>query len=355
MCVKQYLFDLATDKKKGILARAARAVLFPFSLLYGAGVAAVSSFRLSRRVALPCKVISVGNITLGGTGKTLLVEYIARFLLARDCVPAILTRGYKRPGSGRPGGTGYEAMGDEPFMLSRKLKVPVLVDPDRLRSGRIACGESRAGAVILDDGFQQWGIRKDLDIVCVDGLSAFGNLRLIPAGLLREPLSALARADVLFLTGASDNASGLKKFCSGLNPRALVVEAARQVSGFRRIGGTEGGEQSPSSMRGVKACLLSGIGNPASFRDTARAAGIEPALVFDFPDHHRYSAADIARVAAACEKRHITTVVTTEKDEPRLAGLLSAPVPWFFVLMVNLRITSNEQEFTDRLQRVLTA
>ena len=171
MSIKEYLFELATDKRKGFCAAAVKAFLFPLSLIYGCGVALVSAFHRCNRISLPCRVISVGNITLGGTGKTLLVEYVARWLKQAGARPAILTRGYKR---------GADDMGDEPAMLSRKLSLPVLVDPDRVRSGRKACAELKAGVAVLDDGFQQWRLKKDLDIVCVDGISGFGNRRLLP-------------------------------------------------------------------------------------------------------------------------------------------------------------------------------
>ena len=347
MSIREYLFELATDKRKGFFDSAVKAFLSLFSRVYGAGVGLVSSFRLTRPSSLPCKVISVGNISLGGTGKTLLVEYVARSLRVAGRRPVILTRGY-----GRKAGE----MGDEPAMLSRKLSLPVLVDPDRLRSGGRACVELKADAVVLDDGFQQWGIRKDLDIVCLDGISGFGNGRLLPRGTLREPLTALRRADIFVLVDPGPEWAALKNDCARFNPRAMVVEAYRALAGYHRMLEEPGQTLAVGNLGRVKACLVSGIGNPASFHRTAKEAGITVVRVFDFPDHHVYTDADIRMVAAACAANGVTTVVTTEKDEPRLLKYVSGKYQLdFLVLEVALRINSHEQEFTDRLLGVFSA
>jgi len=181
-CLKKYLYNLATDRTCGFAQDLIKACLFVLSGIYGLIIKTLLFFSGLNSVRLNCKVISVGNITLGGTGKTSLVALIAECLRAQGHKVAILTRGYKKPlGNIDRESKSYQSMGDEPYMLSLKLKdIPVIVDKDRLRSAGRAIKEFARDTVILDDGFQQWRIAKDLDVVTLDAINPWGNQMLIP-------------------------------------------------------------------------------------------------------------------------------------------------------------------------------
>lgn len=351
---KAYLFSLATDKRTGIGASAVKFPLFLLSLLYGLIVRSLAFLYRLNPFTSPVKVISVGNITLGGTGKTMMVEYIAGCLIGRGRKVAVLSRGYKKPARGRGEGA-FAAFGDEAGMLQKKFPaLKIFVDPDRVRSLRAAAGEG-VEAAILDDGFQQWRVKKDLNIVCVDA-AGFGNGCVLPRGILREPLSALRRGDVFLITNTAlvplSAVAGLTAMLKRLNPAALLVESNHEPQGLYRAAT---GERCDPAAPG-KAVLVCGIGNPGSFFDCCRRAGIEARSRLEFPDHHAYDPADIARIASVAGSAGATAVVTTEKDEIRLpAAKLQQHGLELYVLKAVVRITAHEQEFADRLRAVCPA
>jgi len=355
--IKDYLYNLATDKTRGLIAGVIKAFLFLLSLIYGLAVRALIALSRLKPYRLNCKVISVGNITLGGTGKTVLVEYIARYLKSQGHHKvAILSRGYKRK---KPlPVTRYplpETMGDEPYMLAKKLgDVPVIVDPDRIRAGLKAIKDYGADTLILDDGFQQWRIHKDLEIVCIDAVNPFGNRNMIPRGILREPLSALKRADVFILTktNLSPNTQEIKDFLQCLNPSAQVFGAIHQPSGFCRIDKSDE-LLDPHALAKKTAALFCGIGAPASFENLIAGLDIKIGLSFKFPDHHHYTKEDLDKIMAASKEKNIDTIITTEKDAMRLLGLqLTAYDLQLLVLRIELKITQDENIFLDRLPRL---
>ncbi|MDD5596199.1 MAG: tetraacyldisaccharide 4'-kinase, partial [Candidatus Omnitrophica bacterium] len=270
--MKNYLYNLATDRSKGLIAGILKFFLFLFSLLYAFAIKILSSWNLRNAVRLNCKVISVGNITLGGTGKTTLVEYIAKILKENGHKVAILTRGYGR--------NCIEKMGDEPSMLAGNLKdVSVLVDSDRIRSAHKAIEDHCVDTVILDDGMQQWKIKKDLEIVTIDSLSLCGNRQLIPRGILREPLSALKRADIFLLTKVNLNPQieQTKSYLRQINPKAEIFSSLHQPVGFYELAKKE--ELSdPLALKGKNVTLFSGIGDPDSFENLISSLGINIGL-----------------------------------------------------------------------------
>jgi len=238
--MERYLYSLATDRSRGFIAAIIKFFLFLASAIYGLVIRAlIFLYRLSP-CRLGCKVISVGNITLGGTGKTSLVKVIAGYLQQRGHKVAILTRGYKRKKitNYELRITNYENMGDEPYMLQMSLAdIPVIVDSNRVRSANRAISEYGTDTVIFDDGLQQWRIKKDLEIVTIDATNPFGNLHMIPRGILREPLSCLKRADVFVLTKTNLNADleSIKDILNKLNPSGLIIESIHQPQGFYNI------------------------------------------------------------------------------------------------------------------------
>jgi tetraacyldisaccharide 4'-kinase len=298
-----------------------------------------------RAQTLPAKVISVGNITVGGTGKTTLVEYIARRLKSQGHTPAILSRGYKRGNS----------LGDEPRMLMRHLKdVPVVVDADRIAGARRAIKEHGADCLILDDGFQQWHIKKDLEIVAIDASNPFGNRQLLPRGILREPLSSLRRAQVLVLTkcNLSPELSSLKNALLRRNPLALIVESEHAVTGIALLG--EMATALPDSLSGKRVCLVSGIGDPDSFERVCALQKMQVVAHFRFPDHHAYSKDDFSGIARGMQEAGSQVLVTTEKDAERASFRLQASSfkLKIYVLHITLTITANEAGFIQRLSGV---
>jgi len=353
---KYFVYNLATDRYKGFFPAVIKFFLFLLSLIYGLIIKVLILFYRIKPYRLKCKVISVGNITLGGTGKTVLVEFIARYLKEKGHKVAILSRGYgRRPARYSVPRTQYDNMGDEPFMLQQNLKdIPVIVDSNRIRAAELAMRDYNADTVILDDGFQQWRIRKDLDIVAVYAGGGFGNRRLIPRGILREPLSSLKRADVFVLasTDLSPHDRQVKELLSKINARAESFESVHSPEGFYKM---ESQKEilDPEILKGETVALVCGIGNPDSFKNLIAGMGIIIGLSFVFPDHHRYSEKDWEHIAGESQDKNINTVVTTQKDAVRISSLgLNRYGVDIFVLRVELKIKTDEQKFYNRLLRV---
>jgi tetraacyldisaccharide 4'-kinase len=274
----------------------------------------------SVKVGLP--VVSVGNLTVGGTGKTPIVIWLARRLREMGRRPAVVSRGYGgRAGSGPllvsdGGGPGCSAAecGDEPFLMAQLLGgVPVIVGSDRAAGAELA---RRRGAqlVLLDDGFQHRRLARDLDIVLLDAGSPFGDHRLLPAGTLREPLSALRRADLILITRspADESFAEIEQVVREHNRTVPILRAGHRPVGFVDSSGQPA--QRPDRVMG-----FCGIGNPDRFRADLESMEIELLDFRPYPDHHRYSAAEIDRLRVRA--RELGAVpVTTEKDLARLGG-----------------------------------
>jgi tetraacyldisaccharide 4'-kinase len=300
--------------------------------------------RFTRRRFSGVRVISVGNISIGGTGKTPMVEFICRFLRENGHRVSVVTRGYRR----------FDGVGDEPQMLMRQLAgVDVKVDADRARAIR-AAQAAGMDTVVLDDGFQQWHIAPDLDIVLVDAGCPFGNGRLLPRGILREQASALGRAAVIVVTktNLTEPSAELLEKLARYAPDALLVHARHEASDI--CDARDCGRVLPVAfLSGRKVSVFSAIGDPDSFEALIRSCGGIVALSTRFPDHHPYSAADVDAVIARSASNHIATVVTTEKDAIRLGNLIPATCS---VLVLRMRMTfgTNGQLFLDRLRQLYT-
>jgi len=331
-------------------------LLLPFSLVYFCALRlkelcyALSIFEKRK---LPARVISVGNITLGGTGKTPHVLYLAGVL--KDRSVAVLTRGYARKSSREivfsKEHMSPEALGDEPFLLASELGgAPVVVSKDRYSAGLAAIEKYSAEVLLLDDGFQRrLSLARNLDIVLVDSLNPFGNGLLFPAGILREPARSLRAADVIILSKSDAADTGrLEKKVRDINPGALVVksvyapEALVNIRGKEKAAGLE-------ALSGKRVAVLSGVGNPEYFEMMVSALGAEKILPIRFRDHHYYSAADIRkidRLASGCE-----LIITTEKDAVKLAGsaLPETKLP-AYSLKIGVRIVSGEEQLLRRLK-----
>ncbi|MGA2774502.1 MAG: tetraacyldisaccharide 4'-kinase [Candidatus Omnitrophota bacterium] len=343
----EYLYSLASDKRKGVIAQSLKAILFVLAIIYGAFIRLLICLSLIRRKKLLLKVISVGNITLGGTGKTSLVEFIALKLKNNGHRSAILSRGYK---------SAKGNIGDEPVMLAEKLSgVEVITGKDRISSANQAAAIPGVDTVILDDAFQQWRIIKDLDIVLINALEPFGNLQMLPRGILREPLSSLKRAGIFVITKTNlvRDTQKIRQLLNKINPAAQVFEAVHLAEGFYSINNKEK-IMGPESLKGKTALIFSGIGDPDSFERLLSAQGLKISLSFKFPDHHNYAKHDLDSIISAAQGENIDTIITTEKDAVRLKGLALPQGLEILVLKIKLAII-NEEKFISRLLGIYPA
>jgi tetraacyldisaccharide 4'-kinase len=309
--------------------------------------------------ALDCPVVSVGNLTVGGTGKTPAVELAVRTLIELGHRPGVLSRGYGRRGSGLQVVADAASIrqdaaqaGDEPFLLARRLPgVPVVVGPNRYEAGRLARERFDVTALVLDDGFQHRTLTKDLEVVMARAREPWGNGHLLPGGPLREPLSALRRAHLVVATGARglDEAAEVRATLAHVAPATPLLTAVHVP--------TECFESSTmrllpvSALDGAHLVAFAGIGSPAGFRCTLDESGVRVAHFEPFVDHHWYGADDMA----ALERRAVETgadgLVTTEKDWVRLREL-PAPRRPLYVLSVRLALTAGEAAWRSTFARL---
>ena len=312
--------------------RAATIALTPLSGLYGLVVDRRSTWYergvfKQHRVHVP--VISVGNITFGGTGKTPLVDWIARTLAAEGHRPCIVTRGYRRQTRGRVvASNGIEISatldeaGDEGFMLAESLKgkSAVVCDGDRVAGANWAIENLKSDVIILDDGFQHRRIARDLDIVTIDATNPWGNGHLLPAGTLREPLAALSRADCFVITRADDavQTAALQNEMRDFNATAPIFTSVTSLSETRSL---TTNLVAPFDLKGHPIAAFCGIGNPESFFALLKRDGFQLKYARAFRDHHRFDQSDLDRVEHAARKAGAELLITTEKDAVKLREL----------------------------------
>jgi len=278
---------------------------------------------------LPVTVISIGNLTLGGTGKTPMVRYVTRLLLDRGGRPAIVSRGYggKAAGAVNIVSDGAAMLlspdmaGDEPFMLAEALPgVPVLTGPERVRVAGYAIREFGVNHIVMDDGFQHLAVQRDLDLVLFSARTLLGNGWVFPGGELREPLSALGRAQAFVVTGVdSGNRAKVEDFqrwLQGAFPGKPVFAGEYLPAGIWHS--RQNKECSLAEAREIPVFAFAGIANPDSFRQTLRQEGFSLAGFKEFKDHHGYTAQDVAALVAAALTHGAQALVTTEKDFVKL-------------------------------------
>lgn len=304
------LHDLASGRRRGLGASLLRGVLSAAALPVGWYVGRKNRAFDDGRAPIHCvdaPVISVGNLTAGGTGKTPLVEWLARKLQAQGQSVVLISRGY-----GSRGGK----QNDEARELAAKLPgVSHLQNPDRVAAAQLAVANHPGSVLILDDAFQHRRIHRDLDIVLLDALAPFGFEHLIPRGLLREPVEGLRRAQAVVLSRANlieDAARAeIRQRVRTLAPEAVWAEA---IHAPWELLANDGSTQPIDSLRQKRIAAFCGIGNPAGFRRTLDIAGAEIVAWREFPDHCPYNAGQLTSLAAWAKQTNADTVVCTHKD-----------------------------------------
>lgn len=328
-----------------------QAAAIPFSLLFKQ-VIQCRNYLYDRGIIkssrLGSKVISVGNITVGGTGKTPVVEYIAKTLSGKGERVTILSRGYKRKSKGpimvsdgKRVLTDVFQAGDEPYLLAHRLKrVRVIVDNNRYRAGGMALSDGGADFLLLDDGFQYRRLQRDVDIVVIDASNPFGNGRVLPAGPLREPLDSLRRAHLIWLTRV-DQASAIRKLINRVR-KYTKVPIIKSVHAPMRFVNLHTRAQLPlEAGKGKRVIAFAGIGNSKAFGNTLRTLGVEIVDFISYRDHHFYKQNDLATIKTRFEENHAELIVTTEKDALKVSGG-NLQLPFYF-LQIEIEITEGEQ------------
>jgi tetraacyldisaccharide 4'-kinase len=359
----QYIIELIKGERKGATATLVRFFLFLLSGLYYLAVVTRQWFykvHIFRSYWLPCPVICVGNITVGGTGKTPAVITLAKILAAEGQKVAILSRGYKRKSNTKTGIVGDgnkillnpEEAGDEPYLLAQNLPgVGVVVGKDRVETGKIGIEQLGARLIVLDDGYQHFRLRRNLDVVVIDCLEPFGKKYLLPRGFLREPLKNLDRADVFLLTRtdqvSKEELKSIKESLTRINPKTLLIESLQEFYRLERLNSSSHITPEPISLLKDRAVVaLSSIGNPVSFEKTLESMGAKIVEKLHFPDHYQYTKEMLAGVF---QKAVNNIIVTTEKDAVRIRGKLVG-LGDILVLGVSLQIIKGYEEFRTLLK-----
>jgi tetraacyldisaccharide 4'-kinase len=326
--------------------------MLPLSALYKAVVQtrlAAYNRGLFKVTKLPVPVISVGNLTTGGTGKTPLVEWVCRTLARKQRKVCILTRGYGRsnPDSrvvvsdGSTVLTNAAQAGDEPFLLAHSLTglAAVISDPNRAAAGKWAIDHLGAEVLVLDDGFQHLALARDLDIVAIDATNPWGGGKLLPAGRLREPRSCLSRADCVVVTRAdqSDQLTLLETEIRRLNSTCPVVRSEMTVTSISTLNSERHEEVAAVPQPTAAFCA---VGNPESFFELLRQNGIDPVCNRTFRDHHQYSQSDVDSLIRESRQAGAQSIITTSKDAVKLhESEFALPC---YVLNIEISITEED-------------
>jgi tetraacyldisaccharide 4'-kinase len=378
---ERYAVDVILERREGGRANALKFVLGGFSRLYERAVQirlGLYRRRILRPQELGCPVVSVGNLTVGGTGKTPVAEMLARELQRRGRRVAILSRGYKsvpRPfmqrlrnklfrhldlfpprivSDGREVLLDSRRAGDEPHMLAKNLPgVCVLVDKDRVKSGLHALRHFESDILLLDDGLQYQRLRHGIDVVLIDRQSPFGNERLLPRGTLREPPANLSRASYIIVTKSGPEPDEvLLARLRTLNRTAAIIECSHAPRHWEDL---KTGVKFPlGHLRGRHVGALSGIARPESFEEGVRQLGAVVEVSKAFADHHRFTKKEILRFLEWCDRRSLDALVTTEKDAVRFPDIDQPQVPMLF-LRVEIEILRGGSHWEELLARLAAA
>jgi tetraacyldisaccharide 4'-kinase len=376
--LEQYAIEVILDRRHGLRPTLLRLLLRLLSSLYLIIVQLrlyLYRSRVLKEHQLGCLVISIGNLTVGGTGKTPIVEKFARALQKGGRRVAILSRGYKsidtrkkptwldrllRRGYANPPrivSDGRRILldsatsGDEPYMLASNLRnVAVVVDKDRVKGGSFAIRELKADTLLLDDGLQYLHLKHRIDIVLVDRQAPFGNEQLLPRGTLREPPENLRRANYIFITKCNGESNApligrIRKY----NRTAEIIVCAHKPLYLRHVYKDE--KLPLDYLKGLYIASLCGIAAPESFEGGLRRLGANLELSRSFADHHRYGVAEVTAFLQRCVRRDVSAIITTEKDAVRLPVIDPLPLPIYY-LRVEIEILSGHETWERCIQRI---
>jgi tetraacyldisaccharide 4'-kinase len=376
----KFTADVMYDKAEGRSAYY-YSLLLRFFSFGAAGFVALKQWLYKNRILrdehLGCMVIVVGNLTMGGTGKTPVVESLARALQARGRKVGILSRGYKSkkepalhkawrwlvhtdPAPPKVVSDGEKVLldslvaGDEPFMLAKNLPgVCVIVDKDRVKAGQYAVKHFGVDTLILDDGFSYYRLKDHLQLLLIDKTNPFGNGCMLPRGILREPVEQLKRASYIFLTksdGVPDPA--LEERIRSIRPGTELIECTHAPRHLKEV---FGGQELPLAwLDGKKVACLSAIASPDSFENFVRKQGARIVSSHRFLDHHRFDRDDLQEVFADTLSSGAEFLITTEKDAVRMDPDLNPPVPIYY-LRVEIEILSGATDFEEAVSRIARA
>ena len=347
-------------------------VLKGLSFLFAAAVSVryfLYRIGMIRRYPLGIQVISIGNVTAGGTGKTPVTEIFARTLAAEGRKVAILSRGYRRKeapwwkrmftqviepplvvSDGRHVLLDAATGGDEPYMLASNLPgVAVVVDRNRVKAGRYAIKRLGCDTLILDDGFQYQRLKHSVEVVLVDSTNPFGNGNMLPRGILREPARHLKRADIIFLTKCRGDVSAVRDEIRRYNKTAEIVECNHSPKSLKDVWSRE--EYPLSWLQGKTTCTLSGIASPKGFENSLRRLGAKVVWCERYADHHRYDSSEILYALNRTADMGADALVTTEKDAVRFPRFETTPVRCLY-LRIAIEILSGAESFDSIINRI---
>lgn len=373
-----FILEVIFEERHDWRAKLTRALLFAGSKIFQVLVIIrrwLYNVRILRDKTLGVQVIAIGNLTVGGTGKTPVVEKFARELRDAGRNVAILSRGYRsKPvplhvkllnkillrddqtpprivSDGKSLLLDSNMAGDEPYMLASNLKdVVVLVDKDRVKSGRYAIEKFGCDTLLLDDGFQYWDLRgRRHDVVLIDRQQPFGNEHLLPRGTLREPPAHLARAHTIFITKSDGNTAALRERIAKFNDTAAIIECVHQPLYFEDV--FSGERKGLDFLIGKKVASLSGIAQPESFEQSLVKLGSELVYAKRFADHHRFSQQEILNAINRGKKRQAEIILTTQKDAVRFPKIDRRDLPIYF-MRVEIKIVAGANDFQDCVRKI---
>lgn len=371
----QYIYQIAYGPETPFMGWMLLALLRGMSYLYEFGVCCklyLYESGLKKKEKLDCCVISIGNITVGGTGKTPTAQKMAAIIKFLGYRVVILNRGYrshwgKELGVVSDGNkifmTAYEA-GDEAYLMAKTLPgIPVIIGKNRAVTGRYAVEKLNAEVIIMDDGFQHWQLERDLDVVLVDTLNMFGNGCVLPRGTLREPLHNLARGD-LFLLTKTDQSSKMSRMqlrhtITKYNAKAPVVESIHHPKNFVEIAdwykGISENIKDLDELKGKNVMVFSAIGNPSSFEQTLSSIGLNILESVRYPDHHDYGMLEMQYINERASSLQAVAMIATAKDAVKIPTefIYSAREIPLYILNMDICITEGMEQFREEINRAI--
>lgn len=336
-------------------------LLYPLSIIYN--LISNLNRKITKPVKLNCPVISIGNITWGGSGKTPVVIELANYILSLNKVPVILSRGYARKDTKQKNVivrnkkeivANLSVSGDEPYMMAQTVNCPIIVGSNRVESAKIA-NQFKPDIFILDDGFQHWKIKRDLDIVCINCLNPFGNEKIIPAGILRENLSSLERANLIILTNSNlidtETLEKLKQQITDITNDTPICSFC-EPNKITRI--KDNKEIDINELKNSMAfTVVSAIGSPENFISTATNLGLNIKNEVIFQDHHIYTLKDISDIAQSFNDNE--KILTTAKDAVKIKDIINGTEfeDKIYILNISVNFKEDKGKITNKIKALL--